>query len=100
MAEIIQVRVMGQRVTEIHTDGFKNLRWTRVALLVQVLNKLELFGGLSPWQIDPRRRRQSHDRLLREILRAAADVAGPFVGRIAGIVVDRGEGEFVEPAGD
>ena len=55
---------------------------------------------MSPWQIDPRRRRQSHDRLLREILRAAADVAGPFVGRSAGIVVDRGEGEFVEPAGD
>ena len=100
MAEFIQVRVMRQRVAEIDTNGFKNLRRTRVALFVQILNELELVGGLSQRQFDPRRRRQSHDRLLRKILHAAAGVPGPFVGWSARVEVNRSEGEFVEPAGD
>ena len=31
---------------------------------------------------------------------AAAAVAAPFVGRSVGAVVDWGEGQFIEPAGD
>src|SRR6185503_19705816 len=73
VTEVIHVCVVGQRVAEIHADGLKNLKRPRVALLMQVLNKLELLGGVSLQQLNPCRCREPCDRLLRKALYTTAD---------------------------
>ena len=51
-------------------------------------------------RVDPGRRHEPADALLREVLRADTVVARPFVGRSGGIVVDRHERELVQPRCD
>src|SRR6266540_3962013 len=93
VAEVVHLRVMRQRVAEINANGFKYPRWTRVTLLVQFLYELELFRRMTFRQINSRRRREPHHRLLRKILRAATAIARPFVRSGVRIVVNRSEGQ-------
>src|SRR5690242_417170 len=56
--------------------------------------------GQGTVDVDAGRGEQATDGLLREVLHAAAAVAGPLVERGRRVVVDGDEGQLVQPAGD
>ena len=97
----VEVGEVRDAVAEVDPDRLVDLARPRVALghqplhLDQALGERHLGG-----KRDPRRRQQPAHRLLREVLRADARVARPLVDRGALAVVDRHEGELVEPGRD
>ena len=101
MVDIIEHGVEGQRIAQVHADRLIDGARARVALLHFALHHLELFGGAEGGvELDARGGRELDDRILREILHAAADVAAPFVHHGAGGQIAGHEGQLVEPAGD
>jgi hypothetical protein len=100
MAQIVHGGVLCESITEIDADGFEDGDGSGIAFLVKILNEFELVGGVSGRQWDVGGWGEAHDGLLGEVLGAAADVTGPFIGGGVGAVIDGGKGEFVEPSCD
>ena len=101
MGEVVEIRVVRNRVAEIDADGLVDSRRAVIAFGHKVLDFLEsLRQPHLGRQVEAGRRQQLVDRLLRKVERAHAAVTGPFVNRGDGIVVDRRKSQFVEPARD
>ena len=99
--QIIEIGKVRNGVTKIGPDGFVNPASPRIALLHKLLDMLQFFRQSKlRIDIDSRGREQSTNALLGEILDVAAVIAGPFVARSIGIVIDRRKGEFVDPGSD
>ncbi|MFM1945123.1 MAG: hypothetical protein RI897_4105 [Verrucomicrobiota bacterium] len=98
---LVELGIEGEGVAEVDADGGVDFFCAGVVLFHEFLDEDEFFreghffrggdaGGLE----------ESADGLLGEVEGADALVFGPFIDGALGLDVDRGEGEFIEPAGD
>ena len=98
IAHVVEIGVGGDVVAEVDADGLVDLAGALVAGGHEFLHLLELDGERHlGGKIDAGGREQAADGLLREVLRADAGVAGPFVDGRVFAVIHGDEGEFVEP---
>ena len=94
---MVKHKGMGQIAADAAVDGGGPV----VALLHQLLDNLQLFGGgQGGIQRNARGGSQLDHAVLREIFHTAANVVGPLVLHGGGIGVHGDEGQLVEPAGD
>ncbi len=101
VVEVVEVEVVGDGVAEVGADGLVDGGGAFVAGLHEFLDFDESFGESHfVGEIDFGSGEEFVDGLLGEVECADAGVAGPFVGGGLGVVVNGGEGEFVEPAED
>ena len=99
MADLVEVRVVGDGVAQVDAHGLPDLPRPGVAGLQQILDGLQALGVGHPHrQLDARGRGQAEHALLAEVECPGAAVATPLVHRGVGAVVHGGEGQLVEPA--
>ena len=98
---IVIIGVMRRGVAEIDANRLKNFRRVRIAAIRHVLRDFQAFRQEHlRRERDARRRSKLIDGLLREIQRADAPVARPFVRDGRRIRIHRRKGEFVQIARD
>ena len=84
--DLVEVGKVRHAVAEVRAERVVDLLRAGMPLVAHLLHDLELLGQPHVGRrLDARQRREAPDRLLREVLRADPEVAGPLVdGRIAG----------------
>ena len=99
---VVEVRVVRDGVAEADADGFVDPPRALVARGHErsAPRRVARRNFISAGNSMPASWREARDALLGEILHGAAAVAAPLVGGRIGAVVDRREGEFVEPRRD
>ena len=101
VAQVIEVGPMGHGIAEAGADGLVEACGPFIAGGHVFLNFHEALGQRERGgDVEACGRDEASDGLLAEELDAAAAVAAPFVGRTIRPVIDRGEGQFIEPTGD
>ena len=102
MLELVEVRIVGERVAEVAADGAVDGGGARIVFGHRFLYELELLRQRGPGgEVETGLARDAAHRLLRQIACPDAEVAGPFVARSvgSGAVVHRRECEFIQVVG-
>ena len=96
-----EVRIVGERVAEVAADGAVDGGGARIVFGHRFLYELELLRQRGPGgEVETGLARDAAHRLLRQIERADAGVAGPFIDRSSGFtIVDRSERKLVQVIG-
>ena len=102
IAHLVEIGVGGDVVAEVDADGLVDPAGARSSpAAISFCTCSSLTGsGISVGRSIPAGASSRSDGLLREVLRAHAAVAGPFVRRGVLAIIHRHEGEFVQPRRD
>src|SRR6266542_1623532 len=100
--ESIEFGALQEAISEVDADTLEDGARPFVARLEELLHGLELGArGVVRGELDARARRKPDDGVLRKVIDPRPSITGPFaVDGSLFSVIERGEGELVEPAGD